>query len=725
MSGKLLTCLDYVTFAAPKLKTNALDFFADAMKEDGRVLLVASNASYSGYLLNGRCYPGQRMKDGIETWCDKEHGGVAPCNAPVLLFHDAKIPAIGRVVKAGYQRLWSGDDWFADWKKPARGYEKGSGYTRLHMAVTDEDAQQKFLDGRFKTFSTSFRSPEIMCSVCNTNLTDGECDHQIGKTYERDGDDIECYLVTGRQFNKECSVVNHPAQPWAVGDDVRFVENVKAALSDAQVDQDTLDRKYRLGVGLTEHSDCLMIAVADMAGNATLLTVKDGEPDTIPARGKGKVELPKKFTVPDLGGSKEAQVEDSEDGRELDDDKDWALAHVVSGLIRRGLLAADSDLNDVCIVKGASIAYISGLTGDASGHQHSVYLTIDLASKVVRGWTEGTYPTKKNSEYECHSHPIEFAVDDLNADVFAGETRDATSGENHRHAVEVSIARDAHTIPSLGECLDLAARFDDLEDADVSPARRKLLKSNAFCGPGRTIPVPDLTHADAARRIVPRLKLGAAEKAAISKAIADRVTALPVPSRDAGHHTETQDTMATTTPTPAASGGKPSSDPAGQKDPKDATIEVLTSQVSEEKGRVKTIQSDLDTTKTELQAVTKKLTDAEGALHKERCSRLALLRALAGAKPSGHSLDTADGLNAYVNELMKRTPDSINDSIADVHGSVVAKLPALKGLSGFLEDGTPPARDGAGNDLKRKLPDDPSKKGAEKEPKPRSAKDAI
>jgi hypothetical protein len=722
----MLTCVDYVDFQAPRLKKDALDFFHDAMKDGGKVLLVGSNATYSGYLLNGRTYPGTHMKQGVETWCDKDHGGVAPCNAPVLLFHDAKVPAIGRVVKAAYQRLWSGDDWFNDWRKPARGYEKGSGYTRLQMAITDADAQEKFLDGRYKTFSTSFRSPHILCSICGTNLVDGDCDHQIGKAYEtRDGEERECYLVTGMQFNKECSVVNHPAQPWAVGDEVRFVEDVKAALSDSQVDQEMLDSKYTLGLGLTKISDGVMLAVADMAGNATLLTVKDGESDTIPARGKGNVELPKKFVVPDLDGSK-GQVKD-EDRRELDDDE-WALAHIVSGLVKRGLLET-GDLKDVCVVKGASIAYISGLTGDAGGHQHSVFLTIDLAARVVRGWTDNTFPTKKNVECEFHSHPIEFPVDDLNADVFSGETRDASCGENHLHTVEVSIARDAHTVPSIEECLDLAAQFDSLRDADISPSRRKLLKSNAFCGPGRTIPVPDLTHADAARRIAPRLKGTAAQKAAVLKAVSDRASAFRFVSRDAGNHTETKDTMAQMTTPPSPSGsGKPGTEPAGtpdtKLDDKDKTLKLLTDQVTEEKDRVKSLQSELDSTKAEREAVQKKLTDSETALHKERCQRLAMLRALTGEKPSGFDLDTADGLNSYATELMKRTPDSISDSIADALGPVVAKLPKLKGLGGFIQDGTQPARDGSGQDLKRKLEDDASKKSAT-EKKTVSGKDLV
>lgn len=712
MSSRMLTCLDYVSFEMPKLKQNALDFFADAMKEEGRVLLVASNATYSGYLLNGRTYPGQRMKDGVETWCDKDHGGIAPSNCPVLLFHDANQPAIGRVVKAAYQRLWNGDDWFNDWKKPARGYEKGSGYTRLHMAITDEDAQKKFLDGRYKTFSTSFRSPEIMCSICGTNLSDSDCEHTIGQTYDCAGEERECYLVTGRQFNKEVSVVNHPAQPWAVGDDVKFVENVKAALSDSHVDQGMLDTRFRLGTGITELKSGLMIAVADMEGNATLLTVKDGEPDTVPARGKGKVGLPTKFVVPDLGGSP-AQPP-AKDPKELDDD-DWALAHVVSELVKRGLLKTDDEMADVCIVKGASIAYISGLTGDALGHQHSVYLTIDLAARVVRGWTEGTFPTKKSSEVEYHSHPIEFAVDDLNADVFSGETRDATSGENHRHSVEVAIARDSHSIPSMDECLDLAAEFDLIQDADLSPSRRKLLKSNAFCGPGRTFPVPDLAYADAARRLVPRFKGTAAQKTAILKAVTDKSAGFRLVSRDAGTTTEINDTMATQTP-PAA----PSTATTGTPDPKDATIKLLTDQVQEEKGRVKTIQSDHDARKAELDAVMKKLTDAESALHKERCSRLALLRAINGMKPDGFNLDTADGLNAYATELTKRVPDSVVDSLNDAIGPVVAKLPKLKGLGGFIEDATGPARDGNGTDLKK-----PTEEPAKKPTKAKDPKDAI
>ena len=696
MSNRQAQFRTWVTVEKPALKKDALSFLQDAAQSTKNLgLLVKVKASYSGYLLNGRCYPGIHMEQGIPTWCSHDNGGSSPYDMPVLMFHDQKLPAIGRVVSASYHRLKKTDEFFSDWKNPARGLNLGSGYTLLQLAIKDKDAQEKFLDGRYATFSTSFTSPYTGCSICERNLLEENCDHVVGQIYElEDGTRRECYLVTGAQFNREVSVVNHPAQPWAVAEEMKW-SDAKAALVDgAHYDSARLAREFEFGRGVIAVKTSPVLAIFDESGNSTVLTLKEGENDAISSRGSGGIKLPVRIQVPDLNTNTVPAANSDSSG--LDGD-DWAMGHIVSGLMKRGLIQADSELKDVCVIGEGKALYFSGLTEEADGHLHSVWLEVDIATKRVTGWTDGTFPVDEKVKIDPHRHTIDFTVDDLNSDRWDLETREADFGDKHIHDVEVAMARDAMYIPSLEECTELARRFEASiqSDAKLSSERREKLKSSTFCGPGRTFPVPDCEHVTAARRLIGRYKSDADTKKRIMIAVNRKAAKMCCGSndRDAGHEPElNEDTTMSTLTTPAPS-GTPATPPvtpapaAPAASANEDTVKVLTASLQREQDRNRDLQSAHDSVKAESIALQTKLTDAEKQLHRTKCDHLALLRALNGEKPSGHKLDNAEGLKTYVDEeLVKRIPDSITDSIRDEMGKLDSKLPALKGLGAFVQD---------------------------------------
>jgi len=719
----------WIEIAKPTLKKDAMSFLQDAAKSNKDLgLIVTTKASYSGYLLNGRCYPGIHMEQGIPTWCSHDNGGSSPYDMPVLMFHDPKLPAIGRVVQASYHRLAKNDVFFADWKNPARGLELGSGYTLLKLGIQDKDAQEKFLDGRYATFSTSFSSPYTGCSICERNLLEENCDHVVGEVYElEDGTERECYLVTGAQFNREVSVVNHPAQPFAVAEEIKWAD-AKAALNDVHFDSARLAREFEFNRGIIQVKTSPSLMLVDGSGNSTALTLREGERDAIPSRGNGGIKLPVSVRVPDLSAPKAPPVDSDPNG--LGDD-DWAMGHIVSGLIKRGLLLPDSELKDVCVIGEGKALFFSGLTEEGAGHLHSVWLEVDIASKRVTGWTDGTYPVDEKSEVSPHRHTVDFILDDLNADRWALETRESDFGETHIHDVDVAIARDAMYIPTLQECNELARRFEASvqSDAKLSSERREKLKATSFCGPGRSFPVPDCAHVTAARRLIGRYKGDADAKKRIMACVNGRAAKMGCGSsdRDAGHEPEHHEDTTMSTPTPAPSGAAPATPatpaaPAASATNED-TVKVLTESLKKEQDRNRELQSAHDSAKSEATALQTKLTDAEKNLHRTRCDHLALLRALNGEKPSGHKLDSAEGLKAYVDgELVKRTPDSVTDAIRDESSKLESKLPSLKGLGAFVQDRSQARDAGAAT---QKVDETPG--GAKKpEPKqPTKAKDLV
>lgn len=85
---------------------------------------------------------------------------------------------------------------------------QGVGYIELTANITDPDAIQKILDGRYATGSVGAVSDKAVCSVCNTDwLEEEHCGHRPGRLY----DGKKCIVVTGNLEYDEYSFVNTPA----------------------------------------------------------------------------------------------------------------------------------------------------------------------------------------------------------------------------------------------------------------------------------------------------------------------------------------------------------------------------------------------------------------------------------------------------------------------------------------------------------------------------------
>jgi hypothetical protein len=179
---------------------------------------------------------------------------VSPFNKPVLKHHDEGKDPIGRVIDVRYidttnqailvdSRVQSAMSPFRDAKTTKKnrlksvplfqelsstdGY-RGVGHIQGLWNITDPDAIQKVLDGRYLTVSTSFMPKGAHCSTC---ALDGElvdwrnedCGHDRGRFY----DGKECVAVPFGFDYEEVSPVNNPAAPHA--QILEFGENLSFA----------------------------------------------------------------------------------------------------------------------------------------------------------------------------------------------------------------------------------------------------------------------------------------------------------------------------------------------------------------------------------------------------------------------------------------------------------------------------------------------------------------
>lgn len=275
---------DNLKLNKPQIFKDTLNLFEDIQSIGKPIALnVTIRATHSGYLLNNRVYPGVAMKKSASTWVDKQHGGTAPFNKPVIINHDSHDvrATIGRVNRFEFTQLLQGDAFARDFKNPATGSSLGSGYITLGTRITDPDAIPKILDGRYSTVSTSFISPNAFCSICGTDLLQAMkrgkdlCEHYPGRIYTFDDKDYNCFLISGLMDYEEVSYVNLPAQPNAFNIGV----NLDIGTSESG---DGSGSNHNPNVVTQDDGKILSLSFSDNDGDELELVMKDGDNDILP-----------------------------------------------------------------------------------------------------------------------------------------------------------------------------------------------------------------------------------------------------------------------------------------------------------------------------------------------------------------------------------------------------------------------------------------------------------
>lgn len=206
-------------------------------------LIITYDLSHSARRINNRIYSPVGQQNGIKSL-------LTPYPKPILQHHDGSRDPIGRFLGGKWEDLSPeavkyfdniGD--FISFKKeimsdePERIYKAmqkrnlisnknwpGLGRMRATAKITDKEAIEKFLDGRYITFSAGSTTNRHVCSICMSDWAKGDmCEHRHGKIY----DGNVCVFVTGDFRVLEGSVVNMPA------DDLSQIQSMEM-LSDGE-----------------------------------------------------------------------------------------------------------------------------------------------------------------------------------------------------------------------------------------------------------------------------------------------------------------------------------------------------------------------------------------------------------------------------------------------------------------------------------------------------------
>lgn len=267
-------------------------------------LIVRLAATHAGIVTgNNTFYLPDKMREGVPTFVEN-------FGKPILTHHNEEKDPIGRVIDARYvdtSNTLKDSKWFGKEVRDSAGRLQGSindklisdlcdgkmpygqaidvvrnildnsvlqdvnyeglGYAEIIAQITDTDAIEKFLDGRYLTGSVSASTDKAVCSNCRQDWTkDGKCDHTPGSIV----DGKKVYLIAGKFIYSEYSMVNKPADRHS-----KVLELYYNGIKDSiEIAKDSTNRIHEVNVGFPQFE------VNDKVQEDDLMSVKNKETQT-------------------------------------------------------------------------------------------------------------------------------------------------------------------------------------------------------------------------------------------------------------------------------------------------------------------------------------------------------------------------------------------------------------------------------------------------------------
>ncbi len=216
--------------------------------ENPKKLLVTVEAIHAKMTKNNTMYPANRLESSAGTWTDIY-------DKPVLKNHSSYTEPLGRVKSSNFT-----DSKLID----------GVKCIALDLLITDSDAIQKVLDGRYKTLSIGATTNEARCSICGKNVVEEYCGHWKGNTYEGQ----KCYYIIGEMEFDEISFVNMPADVHS--------QVIGHKVQDSVKDSQTEEGRIILVTDETVIDPTILDQVTALATPPVIPVVAEGVPEVPP-----------------------------------------------------------------------------------------------------------------------------------------------------------------------------------------------------------------------------------------------------------------------------------------------------------------------------------------------------------------------------------------------------------------------------------------------------------
>ena len=465
-----------------KEKIILIDNLLSNIERDKKGLVITYDLSHSGRKINNRIYSIKGQQKGIDSLTN-------PYPKPILKHHDQNGEPIGRFIGGEWQNLNDEAASFLNSNKsmldvhnafteddPKKIYETlkdlnlldnkrwpGLGRMRVQANITDEEAIEKFLDGRYLTFSAGSTTDRHVCSICDQDwVSEGMCEHRHGKMY--DGE--MCVFITGDFIVLEGSVVNTPA------DDLSQI--VEMELIDTLNVKPMEDEKEKFSY--TEE-----IILSDSKYE---LEIKNGIQATKQIKDNDKEEISQK--------EKEKEIASKEEDREYD--------HSMN---------LDETAMEELHSKG--VTYIE----ESSGNQNmTIRVTYNGERRNNNSTNETSEPKESDMNLETEKEAVETAEKNDSIEEKIVESVDSAPVEERKEEETQSPPPVEPEEETLDDSLDVDWNILDLAlqatmnkaDQNLSLEDREALEDAVFCGPNRSFPIPDCAHAVAAKELIVNAK---------------------------------------------------------------------------------------------------------------------------------------------------------------------------------------------------------------------------
>ena len=515
----------------------------DAKAEKKRGLLVNFNLSSAGRRINNRIYSPKGQRAGLSSW-------MTPYAKPVILNHDSKGDAIGR---------FTGVDWVSldaqampffktasDFMNFKDTFERGNvrkmykelnkrglltngkwpGLSALHASarIVDEAAIEKFLDGRYLTFSAGSHTDSYTCGICSSNWAEGDiCEHRPGQIT----DEGLAVFFTGSYEGDEASVINMPANDLSqvssmeftdsvelnqqVGHNFRCIDKSTIYITDAQLssgEKQMLDKEEKSALERLTDMDSLKL-VQDLSSGSLTTELTDA------LEGDSHFETSWLIRIHDALHSQfdyslKYRSKDEESPIPADVFKFHGKIHAMS---------MEKDFRG-SLINGPLDHY------DDAGESSEEYL---LKTSVAEDSVESTQKEKDMKLKDTEAEKVPAKVVEQTEEV----TEVALEGSTVEQVVLEDESKDIKEVNINWTLLDLAfeAEMNRLASNDESITmldgeKRKSLSDETFCGPGRTLPLSDEKDEACARALIARINLSDNERKIVVDAIDARMLKL-------------------------------------------------------------------------------------------------------------------------------------------------------------------------------------------------------
>jgi hypothetical protein len=510
---------------------------AASVSENGKKgLIITFDLSSSFRRTNNRIYTTSGQKAGVDSW-------TKPYPKPILRNHDKNEDPLGRIISVEWvsndkeaMSFFGSMNEFMQFKRVTDGNNPQKIYKAMlkHNLFTDDawpglgklvatarisnvDAIEKFLDGRYLTFSAGSHTDKYVCGLCGSDWATGDvCEHTPGSISDKGQPAI---YFTGKFNGDEASVVTMPGNSLSQLTSMEFGDSVE--LSPVNKDALKIDNNIRFTDASVDTGD-LMATKTDLQQAVESLQSMDAR-DIARSIWEGTLSSEQNDALAARTHFETAQLIRIHDA--LHSQYDWSIRYGEDddAKIPEAVFAFHGDLHDLSMEQGFRDSMINGpLDGfDKQGGVSDEYMA------PMRATSEED-PVEADAPMDA---PMESYDGVQTAEACTEEVKDQE--EEEEEVITSSQEDEAPDAICIDWYLLEAALTVEVSDARLSDEARAELAEDCFGSPERDFPIADEAHLDAARRVIERANLSDEEKKVVSAFIDARAEALaPASTQD-------------------------------------------------------------------------------------------------------------------------------------------------------------------------------------------------